>query len=424
MGYATPSKKGSLIMSKHKIDYLVEKHLIKDTHAYFGELDSLCFLSKNLYNATLYHVRQAFFKDLPFLAYPVINKQFTHEKQPDYTALPAKVAKHTQKLVEKAYRSFFALRKHKDPQIAKMARIPKYLDKAGRQVVHYEKGALSLVKDGLITLSKTNITIKTKLSKKQIEFVRVVPCGNHIMLEVGYKANYPKPLPKGNKIASIDIGLNNLATITSTVATPIIINGKPLKSINQFANKMIAKEQAKLDTKLKISTQRKDKLWLKRKTKISNYLHKASRLIVNYLVANRIDTLVIGKNDGWKQNIDIGKRNNQNFVQIPFTTFIEKLTYKCYQQGIDVVVQEESYTSKCSFLDDEPICKHEIYLGRRIKRGLFKASDGKIINADINGSANILKKYLQEKETWNDCIKSDLVAMCSTSFILKLTPHW
>lgn len=100
------------------------------------------------------------------------------------------------------------------------------------------------------------------------------------------------------------------------------------------------------------------------------------------------------------------------------------MTYKCYQQGIDVVVQEESYTSKCSFLDDEPICKHETYLGKRIKRGLFKASDGKIINADINGSANILKKYLQEKETWNDCIKSDLVAMCSTSFILKLTPHW
>lgn len=405
-------------------DYLIEKHIIKSTHRFFKELDNLCFLSKNLYNATLYAVRQQYFKNKSYLDYATVNKAFTHSKQADYIVLPAKVSKHTQKLVDKAYRSFFALKKHKNIDITKSAKIPKYLDKNGRQVVHYEKGALSLVKQGFVKLSKTNIIFKTKLPKQAINFVRVVPCGNHIALEVGYKVDYLTQQVKANRIASIDIGLNNLATITSTVDKPFILNGKPLKAINQYANKEVAKEQNKLDTKVKTSTKRKDNLWLKRKNKISNYLHKASRIIVNYLVSNKIDTLIIGKNNGWKQNINIGKKNNQNFVQIAFDNFIEKLQYKCRLVGVDVVLQEESYTSKCSFLDDEEICKHEKYLGKRIKRGIFRASNGKTINADVNGSANILKKYLQAKATWNDIIKSDLVEMCSTSAIQKITPHW
>ena len=406
-------------------DYLVERHVVRQTDPDFMVADNLCFLSKNLFNATLYHVRQAFFAGEPYLDYATINKRFTYDRQPDYTALPAKVAKHTQKLVDKAYRAFFALKRHKDPKISSKARIPAYLDKTdGRQVVHYEKGALSLVRDGYIKLSKTDIVIKTKLTRNQIEFVRIVHKGNHIVHEVGYKANYPEKQPKQGHIASIDIGLNNLATITNTVDSPVIINGKPLKAINQYANKHIAKEQEKLDTGVKQSTKQKDNLWLKRKHKISNYLHKASRLIVNYLVLNHINTLVIGKNVGWKQNIDIGKRNNQNFVQIPFATFIEMLTYKCYLVGINVEIQQESYTSKCSFLDDEPICKHESYVGKRIKRGLFKSANGKLINADVNGSANILKKHLQSQATWNDQTRSDLVERCSNAFVQKLTPHW
>lgn len=403
--------------------YLIEKHIIKNTHPFFKELDNLCFLSKNLYNATLYEIRKQYFKDESYLDYFTINKIFSHNKQADYVALPAKVSQHIQRLVDRAYKSFFALKRHKNTEVSKSAKIPKYLDKGGRQIVHYDYTSLSLVKPGFIKLSKTDIIFKTKLPKQAIEFVRVVPCGNHITLEVGYKANYPALQTKSGRVASIDIGVNNLATITSTVDKPFILNGKPLKAINQYANKEIANEQNKLDTGIKTSTKRKDNLWLKRKNKISNYLHKASRTIVNYLVFNKIDTLVIGKNKEWKQNIDIGKRNNQNFVQIPFSDFINMLEYKCCLVGIEVVLQEESYTSKCSFLDDEEICKHENYLGKRIKRGLFCASNGKTINADVNGSANILKKYLQ-KETWNDRIKSNLVEMCSTSSIQKITPHW
>lgn len=406
-------------------EYLVERHVVKPTHKDYVVLDNLCFLSKNLYNATLYYVRQHYFTSKNHVRYEMVNRVFTHAKQPDYIALPAKVSKHTQKLVDKNYRSFFTLKQSKIPDIRKQARIPKYLPKDGRQVVHYEKGALSLVKAGFIKLSKTNVLIKTKLKKCDIEFARVVPHGNHIAIEIGYKANYPSIKPTGKigaNIASIDIGLNNLATLTSTVATPIIFNGRPLKSINQYANKQAAIETTKLDTGVKKSRARKDAIFLKRKNKISTYLHKVSRHIVNYLVSNNIDTLVIGKNVGWKQNINIGKKNNQNFVNIPFATFIEQLIYKSRLHGVEVVLQEESYTSKCSFLDNEPVQKHGKYKGRRVKRGLFKTANNTFINADVNGSANILKKYLQTKEAWNDDIKSNLVEMCSTSFIQKITP--
>lgn len=405
-------------------DYLVERHIIKTTHKDYAVLDALCFLSKNLYNATLYYVRQHYFTSRNHIRYNEVNKVFTHAKQPDYIALPAKVSKHTQKLVDKSYRSFFTLKQSKIPDIRKQARIPKYLPKEGRQVVHYEKGALSLVKAGFIKLSKTNVLIKTKLSKCDIEFARIVPHGNHIVIEIGFKANYPNSKPKPNGMASIDIGLNNLATLISTTATPIIFNGRPLKSINQYANKQAAIERGKLDTGVKKSRARIDGIFLKRKNKISTYLHKVSCHIVNYLVSNNIDTLVIGKNVGWKQNINIGKKNNQNFVSIPFATFIEQLTYKSRLRGIEVVLQEESYTSKCSFLDDEPVQKHVKYKGKRVKRGLFKTADSRFINADVNASANILKKYLQTKEAWNDDIKSNLVETCSTSFIQKFTPSW
>lgn len=151
-------------------------------------------------------------------------------------------------------------------------------------------------------------------------------------------------------------------------------------------------------------------------------MHKASHLVVNYLVSNNIDTLVIGKNIGWKQDINIGKQNNQNFVSIPFNNFIEQVIYKANNKGIEVICQEESYTSKCSFFDNEDIQKHEKYAGCRVHRGLFKTSTGKILNADINGSLNIIKKYLITKEAWNNQIWLDLVEASSMPRIPKLTP--
>lgn len=201
------------------------------------------------------------------------------------------------------------------------AKIPKYLHKEkGRQVVHYEKGALSFKKQGFIHLSKTHIFIKSNIDKTLINFVRVVPSGNHIVIEVGYKITYPNNKPDNGKYASIDIGLNNLATLTSNIAKPIIYNGKPIKSVNQYFNKQLAKEKSKLDTGKKQSKKRLQQLFLKRKNKISTHLHKVSCQIVNYLVLHDINTLVIGKNIGQKQNIELGKKAIKTLYKYLLTT--------------------------------------------------------------------------------------------------------
>ena len=179
----------------------------------------------------------------------------------------------------------------------------------------------------------------------------------------------------------LQIGVNNLATIGSNVIKPIIINGRPIKSINQFYNKMLSKGR---------------KMNNKRNFKVDDYLHKASKYLVNHLVSNDIPILIIGHNKGWKQDINIGKVNNQKFVQIPHSRFIDMIKYKCDKVGINVIETEESYTSKCSFKDSEDLKFHEKYLGKRVKRGLFRNSDGSLINADLNGALNILRKVIGE----------------------------
>ena len=185
---------------------------------------------------------------------------------------------------------------------------------------------------------------------------------------------------------------------------PIIINGKPLKSINQFYNMMSAKIYSKpvrQNIKLNSIHEMKIKLSNKRNNKVNDYMHKASRYIVNHLVENQIGNLVIGYNTGWKQDTNLGRVNNQNFVSIPFVKFINMLKYKCKLVNINVDIIEEAYTSKCSFLDNESIEKHDTYLGKRVYRGLFKSAKGILINADVNGSLNIMKKYFDKNVARN-----------------------
>jgi putative transposase len=197
------------------------------------------------------------------------------------------------------------------------------------------------------------------------------------------------------RTVGIDIGLNTLAAVTANQlgTVPLLVNGRPVKAINQWYNKRRAQLQAKLPEGVFVSRQL-DTLADKRARQITAYLHVASRRLVDWLIAQRIGTLVIGKNDGWKQAIGLGERTNQNFVFAPHARFIEMLEYKAALVGIRVIVSEESYTSKCSFLDLEPIGKHEVYAGKRIKRGLFRASSGRCLNADINAAYNIMRKVV------------------------------
>lgn len=401
---------------------LVEKHIIRESSLQYKELDHLCFLSKNLYNSTLYSIRQHYFSTKKYLDYYKVNKEFTIENQIDYRALPAKVSKHTQMKVDRNFKSFFSLLKQKNQgSYTKPVNLPKYLDKTkGRQVVFYEKGALSLKTEGYIKLSKTNIIIKTKLVKDSIQFVRVVPKGNHIVIEVGYRKETDEYIAN-SRYASIDLGLNNLMTVGSNCMPPFIINGRPLKSMNQYYNKELSIKKAELiKNEGKYTSKKIQSLHLKRNNKVNDYIHKATTVLVNQLVSNQISNLVIGYNKGWKQDINIGTRNNQNFIQIPFYKVISQLEYKCNLVGIKVSLQEESYTSKCSFLDNEEVKKHGKYKGTRTKRGLYVSSLGKEINADINGAMNILKKYLERKEVWNLALVKDCIEVCSTPNVGKL----
>ena len=368
---------------------LTEIHIIKNNNIFFKECDDLAFKSKNVYNSALYLIRQYYFDNKKYISISESYKGLKNTS--DYKSLPAKVSNQCLKLADKSFKSFFALRKK-----GLKANIPKYKHSlTGRQIVIYEKGAISkkeFVKNSVIALSKTEIKIKTQIKDFDlINQVRIVPCLNYYKIEIVYTKAEKNKVDSG-LISACDIGLNNLATFGfNDGSTPFIINGKPLKSINQYYNKKVAKYKSKLKNNKKTS-KRIQKITTKRNNKINDYLHKASRKLVNQLVSKNIEIFVIGQNKEWKQEINIGKKNNQNFVNIPHSKFIEMLSYKCQLEGIKFINREEAYTSKCSFLDLEPICKHDVYMGKRIKRGLFKASENKLINADVNGMYNIMRK--------------------------------
>ena len=370
--------------------YLTEKHIIKRTHQFYNECDRLCFQSKNIYNQGLYNVRQHYFNTKIYLNY-YGNYDLT-KTQECYDYLPKKVFTQTLRHVDMVFKSFFALLKNKSVK----NKIPKYLDKVdGRYVTIFTKQAIGLrefKKTGKLRLSQTDIYIPTKLTDfSSLKEVRIVPRTHHYVIEVVYQVK-EKTHHDNGKYAAIDLGLNNLATVAFNEGSkPLIVNGRPLKSINQYYNKKKAQYQSRLKGN-KRTSKRIYKLTDKRNNKVTDYLHKASRLLVNQLVSQGITTLVIGKNKNMKQDINIGKVNNQNFVQLPIMRFADLMKYKCELEGIKVLFNEESYTSKCSFLDGEPICKHDKYMGKRVKRGLFVSRHGIKINANVNGAYNIMLK--------------------------------
>lgn len=403
---------------------LIEKQIIRPSNPMYKELDRLCLLSKNLYNITLYTVRQHYFNTGKYLTGFTIIKDFTKDNQVDFRALPAKVSRYTVQLVDQNMKSFFALLKKKHAnQYDKPVRLPKYLDKiSGRQVVYYHKQSLSFKKDGFVKLSKSDIEFKTKVSKNDIQYLQIVPCGNHIKVLIGYYKTKKQVKNTQRRIASIDIGQNNLMTVTSNIFHPVIYNGKPVKSVNQFYNKIKAKEQSRLKKQNNIYWSKKlGQLTLWRENQIANYFHKVTHHFVNYCIANDIDTVIIGRNQQWKDNINLGKKVNQNFVSIPFGRLYDLLQYKLELNGINYIETEESHTSKCSFIDKEEICHHDSYMGRRIKRGLFKSKDGYKYNADINGSLNILRKYMTKIGAYTDELHEELVNYMTNPRKLKVT---
>lgn len=389
----------------------VEKHIIKSSNAFFSMLIDFCHKSKNLYNHANYLVRQAFTsqENSRWIRYAELDKFLkADEEYPDYKEMPtAQSAQQILRLLDSNWKAFFASiknwSKNKDKYLGR-PKLPKYLKKNGNFPVILTNQNCKL-RNGSLYFPKVfkGFTLTPKFIKKEnfasFQQIRIIPKRNRIIAELVYNINVPEKKSDNQRYIGIDIGVDNLATVcNNTGEKAFIINGKPLKSVNQYYNKKIShyKEIAKRMNNSDYS-KRMDRLTENRNAKIDDYLHKASRYIIDYCLKHDISTITIGKNKEWKQNVNLSKRINQHFVQIPFARFIEMIEYKAEEYGIAVVTTEESYTSGTSFIDNEEPVKENYNKSRRVHRGLFVSNSGITINADLNGAYQILKKVFPIK---------------------------
>ena len=379
---------------------LTEKEIIYSTDERFVLIKDLCHLSKNLYNAALYDVRQYYFETKSYRTWQSQKLVFTKNHNPDYYALQSNLAGEVLMQVGRQFIGFF------NDKSNKKKRIPKYKNKNGYNIITFPKLAISkYIKFDrykqlyTYTLCKKSYNLKIQSSKPNIKMVKFVydEAKDLIKCFKIYEVEQPELKSDNSRYFSIDPGLNNIVSIYNNIGIrPFLYNGRPIKSINQYYNKTNAKLRSELPTNVK-SSKRLKQLSFKRNNKIDYEMHKISTHIINEAVKNDISKIFIGNNIGWKSTIKMGKRNNQNFVNIPHTKLFNQLLYKGLLNGIEVIFTEESYTSKASFFDKDELpiydesTKHK-FSGRRISRGLYKDSKGNLWNADLNGGGNIMRK--------------------------------
>jgi putative transposase len=389
---------------------LVEQHCINKHDPRYSLIDEAAFKSKNLYNAALYEMRQAFIHYGVYLSYEEMDKRMQpHEA---YRALPAKVSQHVLKQLADAWKAFREAKAAYEEDPSKFTgrpRLPKYKHKSeGRNMLVYTIQAISRGKRGLqrgvIKPSMLPIELKTKQDPTTIDQVRIIPRNGHYVVEVIYSKAPARAQVDPSFCVAIDLGVTNLAAITANREgfIPRLVNGRTLKAMNQWYNKRMKELTLCLPKEDRERvTRQMERLATRRNRQVNHYLHAASKRMIDFLVKEGVGTIIIGKNPLWKQEAGLGKRNNQNFVSIPHARFIDMLTYKASLVGIQVEVQEESYTSQASFLDLDPIPtftsaveEEHRFSGKRMGRRnrLYRTKDGRIICADVNGSYNILRK--------------------------------
>ena len=390
----------------------VIRHLSKDEYAMLAEM---CRYSNNLYNVALYNIRQYYFSEKKFLTYE--SNYHECKVNENYGLLQAGVAQQTLKVADRSFKSFFNLiKKAKSGEYRfQDIKIPHYREKGGMFVLVLSTNAIN-IKDGFLQIpmsrafSKAHagklikIAFPERLADKKIKEVRIIPIfkGQYFKIQYVYEqAEQNLNLSQDNALA-IDIGLENFATCVTTIGTSFIMDGRKLKSINQYWNKRKAQLQSIADKQKNKSTRLIRRITTKRNNRAKDYVRKTSRYIVNYCIDNNIGTIICGYNSDFKRSINLGKMTNQQFTQISFGSLREQLSSLCEQYGMRYIEQEESYTSKASFLDlDEiPVYNPEQsytgkFSGKRIHRGLYRYSDGRIANADLNGAANIMRKSKQ-----------------------------
>lgn len=376
----------------------IEQKVIRQNHPKFKIIDKMCYHSKNLYNEANYVIRQEFINNGIYINYYDINYEFkTHDNYKSCFSQPANC---TLRALDKAWKSYFrAIEdwKQNRSKYLGMPKPPKYLHKNGRypwmipnnQLVYkYDKGTI-YIRNRLLN----DYEWKCRCLGRIIQ-VRFIPRGSCYVMEIVYEIDIPNKTTGSNRIAAIDLGVDNLVTMTNNIGSnPIIINGKGIKSINQYYNKRLAKEKSLLKIRHDKDWSRKlDAITFKRYQRIKNYMHNTSSYITKWCVENDIENLVVGKNKEWKQNTSMGKASNQKFIDVPYQILLLQLKYKCENVGIKYIETEESYSSGTSFLDEEEPIKDNYNKSRRIQRGLFKSDSGLLINSDVNGSLQIMKK--------------------------------
>ena len=395
--------------------YLTQTNLIRGlSKREYLMLRMMCFFSKNLYNVTLYNIRQYYFTEKKHLSYES-NYHITKDNE-NYKLLQAGVSQQTMKVVDRAFKSFFALieKAKRGEYRFQDIKLPKYRAKASLFNLVLQSNAIS-IKDGFLTVPMSNAftliygreKIKIKLPEhinaNKIKEIRIIPIldGKKFKIQYVYEVEPEQLNLNQSETLAIDIGLENLATCISTVGTSFIMNGRGIKSINRLWNKRRAELQSILPKNQRTSNLIR-RLTLKRNNRVNDCIKKTARYIVNHCIENNIGTIVCGYNVDFKRSINLGKKNNQQFTQISFGSLREQLENLCQRYGMRYVEQEESYTSKASFLDldDIPIYNADNpreykFSGERITRGLYRSSDGRIVNADLNGAANILRKSSQ-----------------------------
>ena len=392
--------------------YLTQTNLIRGlSKREYLMLRMMCFFSKNLYNVTLYNIRQYYFTEKKHLRYES-NYHVTKDNE-NYKLLQAGVSQQTMKIVDRAFQSFFALieKARRGEYRFQDIKLPKYLDKGSLFNLVLQSNAIS-IKNGFLTVpmsmafkqiygnEKIKIKVPERVPVKKIKEIRIIPIvnGKKFKIQYVYEIEEENLNLNQSETLAIDIGLENLATCISTVGTSFLMNGRAIKSINRLWNKRRAELQSRLPKNQHTSNLIR-RLTLKRNNRVNDCIKKTARYIVNHCIENNIGTIVCGYNPDFKRGINLGRKTNQQFTQISFGSLREQLENLCRRYGMNYLEQEESYTSKASFLDLDEIPKYNAdnpkeyqFSGKRIKRGLYQSSDGRIVNADINGAANILRK--------------------------------
>ena len=392
--------------------YLTIKQQVKHlTKKEYNILRELCKIAKNLTNQAIYNVRQHYLQEKQYLRYEA--NYYELKNSNNYKLLNSNMAQQTLKDVDQMFKSFFALnklakqRKHNFKHI----KLPKYLPK--NSYSNLIIGQVRLRKDNILTIpfsnifkkkykNKIQIKIPQVLENKKIKEIQIIPKFNARFFEIQYIYEIEEEniqLNTNNALA-IDLGVNNLFTCVTNTGKSFIIDGKKLKSINQFFNKYNAKLQSIKDKQnIKKQTKQQYLISRKRKNRVDDYINKTCRYIINYCISNDIGTLVIGYNQSFQNKTNLGKRNNQIFTQLPFGKIREKLEYLCKRYNINYTLQEESYTSKASFFDNDELPVYNAdnpqtykFSGKRIKRGLYQTKNNYLFNADCNGALNILRK--------------------------------